>query len=67
MKTIPIAFAAMLYFGGLLPAQPAPGPLSMAPVAAPATCPCATGHWYDANRKSCVTSACGKPGNAGRR
>ena len=61
MKPLHLALAATIYLGGMLAAQPAPGPLSMAPAAAPATCPCAAGNWYDANRKSCVTSACGKP------
>jgi hypothetical protein len=36
-------------------------PRTFKPVA-PAGCNCADGHWWDANRKSCVTGACKVPG-----
>lgn len=71
IRTLILAGLALaLLAGGQAAAQIDPRTATAAPrVGVPAgdfqldqPCPCQDGHWYDANRKSCVTGACKVPG-----
>jgi hypothetical protein len=61
MRRLLCGLAVLILCAGAVMAQDAPGPRPPGAGDPPPGCDCGRGHWWDVNRKSCVTGACDVP------